>query len=145
MRRKREWQGKSKMVNARPHPGRLPSVFAALRRDRAEAKGEGGQEKENRSPRFRNVVRRRLQERRRATRRWTTAVPSPWGEGQGEGGRETNQCAGRDLQFRAATVCAAPVAAMYEACHWKMERACCGWSSTQPRSRTATCRSLQRA
>ena len=23
-----------------------------------------------------------------AIRRWTTAVPSPWGEGQGEGGRE---------------------------------------------------------
>src|SRR2546422_7811574 len=77
MRGKHECQGKSKMVNARPHSGLLPSVFAALRRDRAEAKGEGGQEKENRPPRFRNVVRRRLQERRRATRRWTTAVPSP--------------------------------------------------------------------
>jgi hypothetical protein len=29
-----------------------PSVFASLRRDRAEAKGEGGQERENHSPRF---------------------------------------------------------------------------------------------
>jgi hypothetical protein len=38
------------MYNGRPHPGLPPSVFAALRRDRAEAKGEGGQEKVNRSP-----------------------------------------------------------------------------------------------
>ena len=30
---------------ARPHLCPLPSVFAVLRRDRAEAKGEGGQER----------------------------------------------------------------------------------------------------
>ena len=35
---------------ARPHPGPLPSVFAELRRDRAEAEGEGGQERENLPP-----------------------------------------------------------------------------------------------
>jgi hypothetical protein len=29
-------------VYARPHPGPLPSVFATLRRDRAEAEGGGG-------------------------------------------------------------------------------------------------------
>ena len=38
--------------DVRPHPGPLPYVFASLRRDRAETKGEGGQERGNRSPRF---------------------------------------------------------------------------------------------
>jgi hypothetical protein len=36
----------------RPHPDLLPSVFAALRRDRAEAKGGGGQEKEQQTAAF---------------------------------------------------------------------------------------------
>jgi hypothetical protein len=46
------------------------------------------QEKENRSPVSCNVVSRRLQEHHQAIRRLAMAVPSPWGEGQGEGGRE---------------------------------------------------------
>jgi len=45
-------------------------------------------EKENRSPRLWNVVRRKWQERRRANGKRTTAIPSPWGEGRGEGGRK---------------------------------------------------------
>ena len=45
-------------------------------------------EKENRSPGFWNVVRRRLVDACRAIRKQAAAVPSPWGEGQGEGGRE---------------------------------------------------------
>jgi len=36
-------------VLARPHPDLLPSVFASLRRDRAGAESEGGQEKEQHS------------------------------------------------------------------------------------------------
>jgi len=35
-----------RMFLARPHPDLLPSVFATLRRDRAGAESEGGQEKE---------------------------------------------------------------------------------------------------
>ena len=40
----------------RPHPGPLASVFASLRRDRAEAEGEGGQERENPPPSVRESV-----------------------------------------------------------------------------------------
>jgi hypothetical protein len=46
-------------------------------------------EKENCSPVSGNVVRWRLADACRAIRKLATAVPSPWGEGQGEGGRET--------------------------------------------------------
>ena len=42
--------------DVRPHPGPLPSVFATLRRDRAEAEGEGGRERGNCSPRFEQCV-----------------------------------------------------------------------------------------
>ena len=49
-------------------------------------------EKENRSPVFWNVVSRRLSDARGATGKRATAVPSPWGEGKGEGGRFTQIC-----------------------------------------------------
>jgi hypothetical protein len=45
-------------------------------------------EKEKRSPVFWNVVSRRLADARRAIEKRAAAVPSPWGEGQGEGGRK---------------------------------------------------------
>ena len=40
------WKRKPLLIFVRPHPDLRPSVFAALRRDRAGAEGEGGQEKE---------------------------------------------------------------------------------------------------
>ena len=46
-------------------------------------------EKEDHSPVFWNVVWRSWQKARQAIRRWTQAIPSPWGEGKGEGGRHT--------------------------------------------------------
>ena len=36
-------------------------------------------EKEKRSPVFAKIERRRWRERRRAIRKWTAAVPAPWG------------------------------------------------------------------
>jgi hypothetical protein len=80
--------GAAYLFYIRPHPGLLPSVFAALRRDRAEAKGEGGQEKENRSPPLWEYRRRDRPDDRSITSKQTQVAPSPWGEGRGEGGRD---------------------------------------------------------
>jgi hypothetical protein len=85
-------------LNAHPHPG-VDSLAPARSALRAFGFAEFlspipnrlkslPKEKENRSPRFGNVVRRRLADVRRAIRERATAVPSPWGEGQGEGGRK---------------------------------------------------------
>jgi hypothetical protein len=79
--------GAAYLFYIRPHPGLLPSVFAALRRDRAEAKGEGGQEKENRSPPLWEYRRRDRPDDRSITSKQTQVAPSPWGECRGEGGR----------------------------------------------------------
>ena len=49
-------------------------------------------EKENRSPVSWNVVSWRLANARRAIGKRAAAIPSPWGEGQGEGGREQIIC-----------------------------------------------------
>jgi hypothetical protein len=57
------------MFNARPHPGLLP-------------RGEG----EPFAVSYENL-RLSWSSGHCAISRWTNAVPSPWGEGQGEGGR----------------------------------------------------------
>ena len=80
--------GAAYLFYIRPHPGLLPSVFAALRRDRAEAKGEGGQEKENRSPSLWEYQRQDWPDDHSTISRRTLIAPSPWGEGRGEGGRD---------------------------------------------------------
>jgi len=47
------------------------------------------EERVNRSPVLWNIVRGSWHHRHRAINGRTTATPSPWGEGRGEGGRET--------------------------------------------------------
>jgi hypothetical protein len=64
----------------------LPSVFAALRRDRAEAEGEGGQERKSHSLVSGFANERPANPVTQIFKGAANDSPSPGGEGRGEGG-----------------------------------------------------------
>ena len=64
----------------------LPSIFTAFRRDRAEAKGEGGQERKWQLAGIGRADERPVNPVARIFMETANDSPSPWGEGRDEGG-----------------------------------------------------------
>jgi tRNA N6-adenosine threonylcarbamoyltransferase len=79
----------------------LPSVFIAFRRDRAEAKGEGGQERKWQLAGFDCEDERPVNPDARIFMETANDSPSPWGEGRDEGGREPKMDRSRRNQMKA--------------------------------------------
>jgi len=75
---------------ARPHLCPLPSVFAALRRDRAKAKGDGGRGEDFGNHGLGDLIDCPANPGARIFKGTANDSPSPWGEGRVEGGRGSN-------------------------------------------------------